>query len=399
MTRSGEPGPPARRRRARALLIGLAVMAAAFNLRPALSSVGPLLTGIIAETGLTAAGAAVLTTLPVLCLGLGAGLGPLVMRRIGADAGVLVGLAVVAAGLALRAAGGLAPLFAGCALSGAGIGLANVLLPVMVKRDFPGSAGRMTGLYTMMLCIGAAAGTGLSVPLREALGGWAPALAVWGLPVLAAMPLWLPLARARPAARAAAGPRPRLRRDPLAWQVTGFMGLQSSLAYILFGWLPALLQARGLSPLEAGFVASVVTMGQAPGALAAAMLAARRRDQRGWIVLVLLLTLLTFLATGFGPDATLIPAAIALGLGIGGCFGLGLTVIVLRAPEAATAGALSAMAQGIGYALAALGPFGFGLAHEWSGGWALPGALYAAISLGALACGLGAGRDRHVGRP
>ncbi|MEH3119202.1 MAG: MFS transporter [Methylorubrum populi] len=385
----------------RAALIAAAVLAAAFNLRPALSSVGPLLTGILAETGLSAAGAALLTTLPVLCLGLGAGLGPWIMRRIGADAGVLVGLGAVAAGLALRWPGSLVLLFAGCALAGLGIGLANVLLPVMVKRDFPASAGRMTGLYTMTLCLGAAAGTGFGVPLRDALGGWAPALALWCLPALAAMPLWLPLARQRPTPRAPGigsgqGPAP-LRRDPLAWQVTGFMGLQSSLAYILFGWLPAVLEGRGLSPLEAGFVASVVTLGQAPGALVIATLAARARDQRGWIAAVLVVIVASFLLAAFGPAPLLIPAAVALGLALGGCFGLGLTVIVLRAPEAATAGSLSAMAQGIGYTLAALGPLGFGLAHEGSGGWAWPAALFTGIATLSLACGLGAGRARHVG--
>ncbi|MGX5777730.1 MFS transporter [Methylorubrum zatmanii] len=389
---------PARRRST--LLVAVAVLAAAFNLRPALSSVGPLLTGIIAETGLSAAGAAVLTTLPVLCLGLGAGLGPWIMRRIGPDAGVLAGLLAVALGLALRAPGSLPPLFAGCALAGLGIGLANVLLPVMVKRDYPASAGRMTGLYTMTLCLGAAAGTGLSVPLREALGGWGPALALWCLPAFAAMPVWLLLARRpshQPAGARAAGRPVRLHRDPLAWQVTGFMGLQSSLAYIMFGWLPAVLEGRGLNPLEAGFTASVMILGQAPGALIVATLAARGHDQRGWIAATLAVIVATFLIAAFGPDVTLIPASIALGLALGGIFGLGLTVIVLRAPEAVTAGSLSAMAQGIGYSLAALGPLGFGLAHEASGGWVLPSILFIALAASSLACGLGAGRARHVG--
>ncbi len=396
---TASPTNTAAPRRRKNLLIAAAVLAAAFNLRPALSSVGPLLTGLIAETGLSTAGAAVLTTLPVLCLGAGAGLGPWIMRRIGADAGVLVGLAAVAVGLALRAPGNLPLLFAGCALAGLGIGLANVLLPVMVKRDFPGSAGWMTGLYTMMLCLGAAAGVGFSVPLREVLGGWAPALAIWCLPALAAMPLWLPLTRRRPPPRPpglTAGRTP-LRRDPLAWQVTGFMGLQSSLAYILFGWLPAVLQGRGLSPLEAGFVASVATLGQAPGALIVATLAARLRDQRGWIVGVLLVIVASFGLAAFGPDGLLIPVSVTLGLALGGCFGLGLTVIVLRAPDATTAGSLSAMAQGLGYTLAALGPLGFGLAHEGSGAWVVPVALFAGIAALALACGLGAGRARHVG--
>nr|NKR04740.1 cyanate transporter [Escherichia coli] len=91
-----------------------------------------------------------------------------------------------------------------------------------------------------------------------------------------------------------------------------------------------------------------------------------------------------------------IPAACALGFGIGGCFGLGLTLIVLRAADAASAAGLSAMAQGIGYAGACLGPLAFGLAHEATGGWGIPGTLFVGITIAAILVGLAAGRDRKV---
>lgn len=376
-------------------LLGLALMLVAFNLRPALSTVGPLL-GLIRETtGLTAAGAAVLTTLPVLCLGLACTLAAPVIRRLGPDLGVLAGMTIVGAGLALRGLGGLAALFLGTALAATGIGFANVLLPALVKRDFPDSGGPMTGLYTMMLCLGAAAGVGAAVPAERALnGGWTAALAVWALPALAAAFAWIPFA-----GRGGAGQAPtpgRLLHDRLAWWVTAFMGLQSSLAYTLFGWLPLLLQGRGLSALDAGLYASLTTVSQAPGALVIATLAARARDQRAWIVGILALTAMAFLALAFGPDALRIPASCALGFGLGGCFGLALTLIVLRAADAASAAGLSAMAQGIGYAFACLGPLAFGLAHEATGGWGLAGALFAGIALAAILAGLPAGRDRTV---
>ncbi len=382
------------------LLIGVAVMLVAFNLRPALTSIGPLLTGIRAETDLSATGAAVLTTLPVLCLGLGGVISPWAIRRAGIDRSILLGLIGIVFGLALRGIDGLVPLFAGTVLCGLGIGVAGVLLPALVKRDFAGQLGRMTGLYTMSLCLGAAIGTALSVPLREAIGqGYAPALAIWGLPALAGILIWLPFAdrRATGAVPPSQARRSPLWRDPLAWQVTGFMGMQSSLAYIQFGWLPALLQARGLDALDAGYLAGLTTLGQAPGALAIPILAGARPDQRGWIVAVLVATVAAFLTMALGPHALMVPAGLLVGIGIGACFGLGLTVIVLRAHDAASAGSLSAMAQGVGYSIAALGPFGFGLAHEATGGWGLACAIYAGIGLLALVCGLGAGRDRHVG--
>ncbi|MCJ2139688.1 MFS transporter [Methylobacterium sp. E-066] len=377
------------------ILLGLALMLVAFNLRPALSTIGPLLATIRESTGLSAGGAAILTTLPVLCLGIACALAAPLIRRIGPDLAVLVGATILAAGLALRGLGGLGPLFTGTALAAIGIGLDNVLLPALVKRDFSGSSGLMTGLYTMTLCLGAAAGAGAAVPVEHALGGgWPSALAIWALPALVAGFLWIPFAR-RTASNAAPSAG-RLLRDPLAWWVTGFMGLQSSLAYTLFGWLPLLLQARGLSALDAGLYASLMTLVQAPGALITAMLAARVRDQRAWIVAIPGLTAAAFLVLAFGPEALRIPAACALGFGIGGCFGLGLTLIVLRAADAASAAGLSAMAQGIGYTGACLGPLAFGFAHEATGGWGLAGGLFVTIAITAILVGQAAGRDRKV---
>ncbi|MEE7492532.1 MFS transporter [Methylobacterium oryzae] len=376
-------------------LLGLALMLVAFNLRPALSTVGPLLATIRDGTGLGAGGAAILTTLPVLCLGIACALAAPLIRRIGPDLAVLAGSTILVAGLTLRGFGGLVPLFAGTALAAIGIGLDNVLLPALVKRDFSGNGGLMTGLYTMTLCLGAAAGAGASVPVEHALGGgWPSALAVWSLPALAAAFVWVPFARRT--ASTAAPSAGRLLRDPLAWWVTGFMGLQSSLAYILFGWLPLLLQGRGLTPLNAGLYASLATLVQAPGALLVAMLAARARDQRAWIVAIPGLTAAAFLVLALGAESLRIPAACALGFGIGGCFGLGLTLIVLRAADAASAAGLSAMAQGIGYTGACLGPLIFGLAHEVTGGWGAPTALFAGIAVAAILIGLAAGRDRKV---
>ena len=378
-------------------LVGLGMMLIAFNLRPALTSVGPLLTDIRAETGLSAAGAALLTTLPVLCLGLACALGPLVVRRIGTDAGVLAAILVVALGNGLRGLGGLPFLYLGICLAAVGIGLSGVLLPGLVKRDFAARAGIMTGLYTMVLCLGAAAGAGLTVPLAHAGGGWSPALAAWSLPALAAALAWLPFARIRSVAERTPPPSGTLWSDPLAWQVTGFMGLQSALAYIVFGWLPAILQDRGLSALDAGFVASILSIGQMPAALFVPALAARLRDQRGLVVGLILLSAASFTVLVFGPIERVMLVGILLGLGVGGLFGLGLTIIVLRARDAAAAAGLSTLAQGVGYTVASLGPLAFGLAHDASGGWGWPTLLFAGIAAGSLVCGMGAGRDRFVG--
>ncbi|GJD34126.1 CynX/NimT family MFS transporter [Methylobacterium aerolatum] len=390
----GSRSVPGRNRSWQGPILGLAMMLVAFNLRPALSTVGPLLAHIREATGLSTTAAAILTTLPVLCLGVACALASPLIRRLGPDRGVLAGMVLVAVGLATRGIETVPALFVGTAIAAFGIGFGNVLLPALVKRDFPESGGVMTGLYTMTLCLGAAAGAGAAVPVEAAVGGWPGALAVWAIPACLAAVLWLPFAgRSGPGRPPEAG---RLLRDPLAWQVTGFMGLQSSLAYILFGWLPLLLQGRGLDPFHAGLTASFVTLCQAPGALVTAMLAAKAKDQRLWVVGVPALAAASFLLLAFGPPVLQLPASVGLGFAVGGCFGLALTLIVLRAADAASAAGLSAMAQGIGYAFAALGPLAFGLAHEATGGWGLAGALFTAITVAATLFGLPAGRPRTV---
>lgn len=129
------------------LLLGLVLVA--LNLRPALSSIAPLLNEVSDSLGMSAAEAGLLTTLPVLCLGLFAPLAPILARRFGSERVVLVILLSLAAGMALRSLFGEVGLFSGSLLAGASIGIIGVLLPGIVKRDFPRQAGAMTGVYTM----------------------------------------------------------------------------------------------------------------------------------------------------------------------------------------------------------------------------------------------------------
>ena len=174
------------------------------------------------------------------------------------------------------------------------------------------------------------------------------------------------------------------------------MGLQSSLAYIVFGWLPSILIGRGLSATEAGLALSGSIIVQLLSSLAAPWLATRGKDQRLAIVVVMLLTLGGLFGCLYAPLDGLWGWAILLGLGQGGTFSLALTLIVLRSRDSHVAANLSSMAQGIGYTLASMGPFAVGLVHDWTGGWTAIGWIFAVIGLGAIVAGLGAGRARYV---
>ncbi|MFS2157658.1 CynX/NimT family MFS transporter [Pseudomonas sp. Pseusp122] len=377
------------------LLLGLVLVA--LNLRPALSSMSPLLGAVSDSLGLSGSTAGLLTTLPVLCLGLFAPLAPILARRFGSERVVLGILLTLAAGLVVRSSMGTAGLFVGSIMAGASIGIIGVLLPGIVKRDFPRQAGTMTGVYTMALCLGAAIAAGSTVPLSHYFdNSWAIGLGFWIVPALIAAMVWLPQAKQGHGAHHVAYRVRGLLRDPLAWQVTLYMGLQSSLAYIVFGWLPSVLIGRGLTPIQAGLLLSGSILVQLISALSAPWLATRGKDQRLGILVVMALTLGGLFGCLYGPLDGLWGWAIVLGLGQGGTFSLGLTLIVLRSRDSHVAANLSSMAQGIGYTLASMGPFAVGIVHDMTGGWDAIGWIFGVIGLAAIVAGLGAGRARYV---
>jgi CP family cyanate transporter-like MFS transporter len=383
--------------RDRAFLI-VSLVLVALNLRPALSSVAPVLPEIMRDTGLTAAGAGLLTTAPVLCLGLFGPLAPVVARRMSSERVVFLFLAVLAGGLLLRGLGTVPALMMSSALVGIAIGIVNVLLPALIKKDFPQSPAFMTGVYTMALSAGAALASGLTVPIGKLMAGsWAWALAAWVVPVLAAMIAWRPRLQDPP--DASGGRSVDLRgiwTNALAWQVTLFMGLQSALAYCVFGWLAPILRDRGLSDVSAGALVSVSIVVQVGAALLTPVLATRGRDQRPAVVVSMALNMAGLFGCVFGPLPLVLLWAIILGAGQGASFALALTLIVLRSPDARTAGQLSSMAQGVGYCLAAVGPLLVGVLHGWTGNWSALAILFLVIGTGAVLAGLGAGRNRHL---
>ncbi|HSP57887.1 MAG TPA: MFS transporter [Halomonas sp.] len=334
------------------------------NLRPALSSLAPLLTRIQQDTGLSALAIGALTTLPVLCLGLFAPIAPWLAKRLGAERTLSAALLLLAAGLLLRGIPLSKFLFAGTLLVGAAIGVAGALLPALVKREMAGGADIMTGVYTMALCLGGALGAGLSIPLANALGGWQVGLASWSLLAALALASWLTLMPRRSvnvSITDTAGSMRSLLSQPLAWQVMLMMGFQSSLAYIVFGWLPTLLVARGYSEADAGWMMGASVMCQLLSALLAPWLARLGRDQRPALLIVLGCIAVGIWLLLLGPLEWRWVGVVILGLGQGGSFSLALTLIVLRSGTSQLAGKLSGFAQGGGYTLAALGPLGVGV--------------------------------------
>jgi CP family cyanate transporter-like MFS transporter len=379
--------------RCAALLVPLFILVA-LNLRPGISSLGSLLPRIIADEGLSTVEVSCLTTLPVLCFGLFGQSAVHCGRLLGLKRGIGLLLLVLVASLTLRALPSRPALFAGTTLVGGAIGMIGVLMPVVARLWFPRRIGLMMGVYTMSLCIGAASGAGLSEPLALILSdSWPLALAVWALPAILALLFWIVppnLFSAQPATGNRSGAIWRVSR---AWQITGFMATQSSLAFITFTWLPVILQDRGVDAVEAGGITSLSLLTQAVSALVVPTFAARCASQSPWAIGIMGLVGLGFLGCIFAPTSALAVSALLLGLGQGGSFALALTFIVLRSATPQEATSLSAMVQSLGSLMAAIGPFLAGVLRKLDPSWGLCGMVLL------LVAGLAALLGAHAGRP
>jgi CP family cyanate transporter-like MFS transporter len=387
---------PARAYPRHVALIAGAIVFTALNLRTAIASVPPLLGEIRDSVPLSATAAGVLTTAPVICMAVGSPIAPPLARRIGTEAAITALGLTVAAGILLRLIDGVVPLFAGTIVAGLGIALGNVLVPSLIKRDFPHRVGPMTGGYTMAISASGAIAAALTIPVEDAIGrGWQWGLAVWAVPAVVAALIWVPWISRHDIATSP-GALPSLWRNRLAWQVTAFMGLQSLLFYSALSWLPTLLRDDGIDREAAGALLSVMLLAGVPTCLLVPVFAARGRDQRPAVATMLALAAMGLAGLLLAPDAVPALWATLLGFSQGGLLALAFLFFSLRTPDSAHAAEMSAMAQTVGYLVAAAGPLIVGVLRDATGGWTAPIVFLLVVLLPLFAAGFAAGRSQIV---
>jgi MFS transporter, CP family, cyanate transporter len=370
------------------------------NLRPALTSVGPVLDTIRVSLGLSDTAAGLLPTLPLLIFA-----GFSLLARLGEAFGIEKTLAwcltLVAAGIALRSQGSIAALFAGTAIFSTGIAVANVLVPSLIKRDFPDRVGGMTTAYVMVMILTGAVATGVTVPLSTHLaGGWRSSLAIWAAFAALTLLFWLPETRSANTAVVAEPPDTKavvepIWRSALAWQVSLFMGLQFLIYFVTIGWMPLYLSAFGVPAAEAGWLLTLYQLvGFGVGTVAPPLLR-RGRDQRLLAVVASLVTAFCILGLLAVPRLAALWLAVC-GASFGITFILAFALIGMRTADYRRAASLSAMAQASGYLIAAIGPAAFGWLHDLTTSWTVPMLSFAAVPAMQAIAGFGAGRQGQV---
>ncbi len=379
------------------------ILVLAFNLRGAVTSLPPVFPELASALHLSSLKIALLAAAPVLCFAVFSIPAAPLARRFGEERVLLASLLLLAVGLLARGAWPGLLLFPGTAAAGAAIALMNVLLPSLVKRRRPDQAGLLIGLYLLALAGGAILGSLIAVPVFQSSGGSARlTLGLWALPALAGALAWLPQWRFRTTpdgpggSRSGGRPLVKVSRHALAWQVMGFMGLQSLIYYAALSWLPILLRDRGAGAVHAGSLLALMNLGNAVTALLAPMFAHRFRDQRWLIAATVAVSAVGLAGVWFAPLAGAPAWTLLFGLGQGAALGLAIYFTAARAPDPVTSASLSAFTQGAGYLLAAAGPLAVGFLHAVTGTWTTAVLAMLAVIVFEGVVGWQAGRARTL---
>lgn len=389
--------PPAGRR---AAWLILGILCIAMALRAPITGVPPLIGMIREQLGLSSTAAGMLITLPLLAFAVVSLFSAALARRFGLERTLFGALLLICAGILVRPYGAAWGLYAGTAIIGAGIAIGNVLLPSLVKRDFPQRVAGLTSAYVLTMSIAAGAASAVAIPLANlSADGWRfSTLCLLVVPLLGLL-LWLPQLGGHTAPASTTGHAPhggRLWHSPLAWQVTLYLGINSFVFYVGVSWLPAILRDAGYSAERAGSLHGLLQLMSAGPALFLAPVVRRMKDQRAAAFCSAAASFVAFAGLIAAPHwATL--WIVLLGLGTGGGIILGLAFVGLRASHAQQAAALSGMAQCVGYLFAATGPALVGATHDRLGGWGVALGVCAALCVVMAIIGTYAGRAIQIG--
>ncbi|SAK63578.1 major facilitator transporter [Caballeronia hypogeia] len=385
-------------------LVWLAVIVAiGLNLRPLLTSVSPLMGVILPATGLSFRGASMLTGLPVIAMGVCAFGASALSRAIGDGRGVALGLLAIVVACAGRLfAGNAAALIASAAVAGTGVAVIQALLPGIMKTRFATRLPFAMGLYSASIMAGGGLGASVTTGVASRVS-WQAGLALWALPALVALAVWMLLMRADALPHAASTQRaakaPSLFLNRRAWALGIFFGLVNGGYTSIVAWLPAYYQQLGRGVAESGALLAMLTVFQASAALLLPMAASRfgrGKDRRPWLALGLVAQLAGFGMLLYAPLAAPLAVVALLGGGLGGVFALTLVLTLDHADDHALAGRLVAFVQGVGFVIAALAPVVAGVVRDVSGGFSMSWMMLAASLVAMIALNLVFGPRSYV---
>lgn len=386
------------------LAVILGVIFISFNLRAPITAVGSVVGLIKDDYSITNGMAGFITTLPLIAFAVVSPFVARISKKIGYGKTMSMGLVFIVIGEVIRSFTGVVGLYAGTAVLGVGIAIGNVLIPGVIKLKFPGKIGAMTSVYTTCMCLFAAVGAGVSLPLADGLGlGWKLSLASWVILGLFTMAIWAPQNKEKPiGANMMDNPKDPSEVRPiwkckLAWWVTLYMGVQSLVFYSFVAWLPSMVIDKGFVGSFAATVALTYQLVAIPATLVVPHLTDIRKDQKllsKAVAAVYIVGVAMFMFTN--TKIAVLVAVVLMALGMGGSISLAISFISHRSPNAVRTSELSGMSQSAGYILAAIGPSLLGIVYDMTSSFTIPLGILVALLVVLFFCGNYAGADKVV---
>ncbi|CEA02553.1 putative transporter YycB [Jeotgalicoccus saudimassiliensis] len=379
------------------LITGVILVGA--NLRIPLTSAGALVSFIRDDFGISNALAGTITTLPLIAFALLSPFAPKIANKIGMELTIAISLLLLITGILIRSAGGITLLFTGTLMIGLAIAVGNVLIPGIIKMNFPYKIGLMTGMYAIIMNVFGALGSGLSIPIATSGNvGWRGSLIIWSGLAFITLLIWLPQLTKKHAGKKKLNNQNigGMLRSPLAWKITLFMGAQSLIFYTLITWLPTILTANGYDIKLAGWGVFIFQFASIPFTFIIPVIADKMKNQVPIAIASSGMILGGVLGLFAGFSDLSILWIIMLGAGNGSAFSLSMMFFTLRTNDGYEAAELSGMAQSFGYLLAAVGPVMVGGLQDLTGSWALPLTMLAVFSAVMLVSGMASGKNKQV---
>lgn len=350
----------------------VAIFFVSINLRPAVTSVGPLLNTIADDLAVSSTQMSLLTSIPVFCMGLFASLAMPMTKRFGDRLAIVLLVAVIGVATLVRI---FVPTYGALVVTSffAGVGIAAIA-PIMsgfIKKHFPQKTASVIGLHSFGIGFGATISAGFTTVFYDWSNGWAFALGIWGVLAAVAIVIWMMAVKKEPTLTLVRQEAAAQGRNPWktkrAWMLLLFFGVQTSLFFSMTTWLAPIAQEAGFSVQAAGTVLTVMTIVQLVGNLTIPAMLEKYPNRMTWIVCLTAVALVGGVLLLIGGTAFIWIGAMLIGLAMSGLFPIGILLPLDDARNDEEANTWSSMVMSGGFMMSAIIPLVIGVLYDMTG--------------------------------
>ncbi len=357
------------------ILLIFSIFSIAINMRPAITSIGPMLETIREQLSLSNAQVSLLTAVPVICMGIFATLAPLLNRKFGLLRTMAVMITLIGVMTALRGfISGFIVLVVTAFIIGIAIAVVGPLLSAMIKQYFPDKAASVIGIYSFGMGVGSAASAGLTAVFFDTTGSYFFALSIWSILALIGLVAWFLAMKGQMEGPQINSVKAKSQRNKVnspwksrkAWLFLLFFGLQSSAFFSIITWLAPIATSSGLTLLQAGTLLSIMTTVQIFFNILLPLLMERFPARKFWLLLILIAGMLAVVLFWTGVHSLMWVGAFIMGIPLGGLFPIALLLPLDETETAEEASSWTAMMQTGGFIIGGLLPLLIALVFDWT---------------------------------